>query len=122
MPEYTFEHLHLISEDPQKTADFYVKYLGAQMINVITTPSGAKAVRLKIKDAMIIISPRRTGNSFTGLEHFGMITDNLNNSLSELQIAGCTLRGETQVMPNGTRIAFILTPENVMVELLQYEN
>jgi catechol 2,3-dioxygenase-like lactoylglutathione lyase family enzyme len=120
MPDYTFEHLHLISEDPQKTADFYTKYMGAQVINIITTPSGAKAVRLKIKDSMIIISPKRANNPFLGLEHFGMITDNLSASLSELQLAGCTLQGEPQVMPNGTRIAFILTPEKVMIELLEY--
>ena len=30
MPDYTFEHLHLISEDPQKTADFYIKHMNAR--------------------------------------------------------------------------------------------
>ena len=30
MPSYTFDHIHLISPDPDKTADFYVKMFGGK--------------------------------------------------------------------------------------------
>ncbi len=119
MPDYDFEHVHLISEDPIKTADFYVKHLGARQVGVMTMPAGAKAVRLKIKDTLIIISPPRATPGGTGLEHFGLSTDNITASISELKAAGCTFRGEPVQISPTTTIAFFWTPDKVLIELVE---
>jgi catechol 2,3-dioxygenase-like lactoylglutathione lyase family enzyme len=119
MPKYTFEHVHLISEDPVKTADFYVKHLGAKLESTMTNPTGAKAVRIKINDTLIIVSPPRVNPPVYGLEHFGLTTDNMTATLGELKASGCTLRGEPLEIFPGTTIAFIKTPDGVLVELVE---
>jgi catechol 2,3-dioxygenase-like lactoylglutathione lyase family enzyme len=119
MPKYTFEHVHLISEDPTKTADFYVKHLGARIENVMTMPTGAKAVRLKIGETLIIVSPPRANPPVLGLEHFGLTTDNITATVAELKAAGCTFRGEPVEIFPGTTIAFFYTPDKVLIELVE---
>jgi catechol 2,3-dioxygenase-like lactoylglutathione lyase family enzyme len=119
MPNYNFEHIHLISNDPVKTADFYIKHLGANQESIMTTPTGAKAVRLKIKDTLIIVSPPRVTPPFLGLEHFGLTTDNMADTIGELKAAGCTFRGEPVEIFPGTTIAFFWTPDKVLVELVE---
>ncbi|HSW58808.1 MAG TPA: VOC family protein [Dehalococcoidales bacterium] len=122
MPDYNFEHVHLISENPLKSAEFYVKYLGAVQESVMNMPGGAKAVRLKIKDSLIIISPPRVSPPVFGLDHFGLTTDNMQASVAELKAAGCTFRGEPVELFPGTNIAFFWTPERVLVELVEEKN
>ena len=119
MPDYNFEHVHLISNDPVKTAEFYIKYLGAKQESIMTTPSGAKAVRLKIKDTLIIVSPPRVSPPVLGLEHFGLTTDNMTDAVHALKAAGCTFRDEPVEIFPGTTIAFFWTPEKVLIELLE---
>jgi catechol 2,3-dioxygenase-like lactoylglutathione lyase family enzyme len=119
MPNYNFEHIHLISEDPVKTADFYVKHLGAKQESTMTTPTGAKSVRLKIKDTLIIVSPARATPPVYGLEHFGIATDNMTATIGELKAAGCTFRGEPVEIFPGTTIAFFWTPDKVLIELVE---
>jgi catechol 2,3-dioxygenase-like lactoylglutathione lyase family enzyme len=85
----------------------------------MTTPTGAKAVRLKIKDTLIIVSPPRVTPPFLGLEHFGLTTDNMADTIGELKAAGCTFRGEPVEIFPGTTIAFFWTPDKVLVELVE---
>jgi lactoylglutathione lyase len=119
MPKYNFEHVHLISPDPVKTAEFYVKHLGARQESIMSMPNGAKAVRLKIGDTLIIISPPRGTPPVYGLEHFGLSTDNMTVTISELKAAGCTFRGEPMEISPGTTIAFFWTPDKVLIELVE---
>jgi catechol 2,3-dioxygenase-like lactoylglutathione lyase family enzyme len=119
MPNYAFEHIHLISNDPAKTADFYVKHLGAKLESSMTTATGAKAVRFKIKDTLVIVSPPRATPPVFGLEHFGLSTDNMTATIGELKAAGCTFRSEPVEIFPGTTIAFFWTPDKVLVELVE---
>jgi len=122
MTDYTFEHVHLVSDNPDKTAEFYVKYLGAKTDSVVTTPSGKKAVRIRLNEALIIISPSRDGSDFRGLEHFGLVTGDMAASISELSQAGCVFQGGPVKVTPGTTIAFFKTPEEVLIELVEYRS
>lgn len=119
MPNYKFEHIHLISNDPEKTADFYVKHLGAKMESVMALPGGLKGVRLKMDDQLIIVSPPRVKPPVLGLEHFGLTTDNMTASVADMKAAGCKMRDEPIEMSPGTKIAFFWTPEGVLIELVE---
>ena len=119
MPNYKFEHIHLISNDPEKTAEFYIKHLGAKQVSVMTLPGGLKGVRLTLNDQLIIISPPRVKPPILGLEHFGLTTDDMTASIAELKAVGCKIRDEPIEMSPGTRIAFFWTPEGVLIELVE---
>ncbi len=118
MPAYSYEHVHLISPEPEKTAEFYVKMLGARKESVTKVGPGTM-VRLTLNGSLLIISSARGQPAVYGLDHFGLSTDNLDASVAELKAAGCKFRMEpTEIMP-GTRIAFFFTPEKVLIELVE---
>jgi predicted enzyme related to lactoylglutathione lyase len=119
VPEYNYEHVHLISADPEKTADFYIRLLGAKQLASATLPGGMKMVRLDLGGSLIIISSSRVQPPVYGLDHFGLTTDDLDASVTELKAAGCKFRMEPTEIAPGTRIAFFWTPENVLIELVE---
>ncbi len=54
-----------------------------------------------------------------GTEHFGMKVDDLEGALKQCQEAGAKVTmTATQIRP-GTRIGFIMGPDNVLVELVE---
>jgi lactoylglutathione lyase len=118
MPKYDYEHIHLISPDPEKTAEFYIKMFGAKKES-ITKMGGGTMARLQLNGSLIIISSARVQPPVYGLDHFGLTTDDLDKSTAELKTAGCQFRMEpTEIVP-GTRIAFFWTPEKVLIELVE---
>ena len=117
MPNYQYEHVHIISADPEKTAQFYIKYLGAREEGRMNIP-GMFMVRLSLNGGLILITSGDQPANY-GLDHFGLTTDNLDESVKELKAAGCRFKMEpTQIAP-GTRIAFFWTPEDVLIELVE---
>jgi lactoylglutathione lyase len=118
MPKYAYDHVHLMSPDPVKTAQFYVKMFGAKISRTMSLPDGGKAVFLTIPGSNVIISPQK-GAPANGLEHWGMTTDDIEKTVTELKAAGCKFQMEiTQVGP-GLKIAFFYAPDNVLIELLE---
>lgn len=126
MPKYWFDHVHLVSPDPIKTAEFYQKTFGARKEGVQNLPDGRTLVSVALGDAALrITNPRKpplvpgmlpTGY---GIEHFGLRTDNLEAAVASLKSQGMKFVQEITVLPSGTKISFFLTPENVLVELLE---
>ena len=51
MLNYWFDHIHLVSPDPVKTAEFYVKMFGAKQVG-----SGRVTVSLDLNGTTILIS------------------------------------------------------------------
>ena len=127
MTKFWFDHLHLVVPDPEKTADFFVKAFGAEKVSVDKQPEGRIRAELYITGGrMIINTPQSNDNRSPdspqkryGTEHFGMKVDELDSALQQCQAAGGKLvREVTQIRP-GTRIAFFMAPDNVLVELLE---
>jgi lactoylglutathione lyase len=118
MPEYKFDHVHLISPDPDKTADFYMRHFGARLVNRMTLPGGS-ATFLHVNGASIIISTAIDTKRPAGLEHFGLCTDNIEKSIADLKAAGVKIQMEITEVAAGTRVAFFWAPENVLIELVE---
>ena len=127
MAKFWFDHLHLVVPDPAKTADFYVKAFGAEKVGINTLPDGRVRANLSITGGRMLIntptpadsrqpdSPRRR----YGTEHFGMKVDDLEGALQSCRAAGAQVTQEiTQARP-GVRIAFIMAPDNVLIELVE---
>lgn len=126
MPNYWFDHVHLVSSDPIKTAEFYEKTFGARRGDIQKLPDGRTLVSLELGEALIrVTNPKAqplvpsilpTGY---GIEHFGLRTDNLEAAVDELKAKGIKFVQDVTVLPSGVKISFFLTPEDVLVELLE---
>ena len=125
MTEFRFEHIHLRSADPEKTAAWYEKMLGARVIR--SQPDGAPRVDLKLGGIDVFIFHCKPGDGtkaapqtpYFGLDHFGLQIDNLDATMAELKAKGCEFtRGPITVRP-GLRVAFVRAPEDVSIELLE---
>ncbi len=119
MPSYVFDHIHLISADPNKTADFYVKMFGAKKIIRDLGP-GRQAVSVDLAGTSILI--RQAGDADKGepsLDHYGIRTDNLEAAIKELKAAGVEFTMEMRALRPDFKISFLRTPDGVSIELLQ---
>ena len=127
---YEFDHVHLKSEDPGTTADWYVKAFNFKIIKDSVRTFGDRFIRCESSDGTIInISGARTNeqmgngdsNAHWGLEHFGIKVANMEEEIKRLEKLGAKLlEGPIQV-PDGPLIAFIKAPIDVRIELLQYK-
>jgi catechol 2,3-dioxygenase-like lactoylglutathione lyase family enzyme len=127
MPTYQFDHIHLNSPDALKTAQFYEKMFGSQIMRVREIYGGA-VVRLDLNGQQALIGPPvgspplvpATLQPQYGLIHFGLRTDNLEKSVEELKAKGMTFVQDITPLSTGSKISYFLAPERVLVELQQY--
>ena len=126
---YSFNHVHLKSSDPGKTADWYVEAFGFEIVNDENPrPQGDRFIRCRTKDGVAInISGARTGElmgegdatAHWGLEHFGIEVDAIEAELKRLEGLGAeVLEGPTRTA-TGLSIAFIQAPDDVRIEVMQ---
>ena len=125
---YAVNHIHLKSADPKATADWFVKAFNVKIMSDTTRTFGDRFIVTRTEGGLNInISGARTGeklgpadaNAHFGLEHFGFDSSDMDADLKRLQGLGATLKeGPIQTGP-GARIAFIATPGDVRVELIQ---
>jgi methylmalonyl-CoA/ethylmalonyl-CoA epimerase len=125
MPDYWYDHVHLISADPVKTSQFYEEMFGAEKINQRELPGGGLSIELHISGSRILImktqSPLATppDKINAGLEHFGLKTDDIEAAVTDLKAKGVKIRDEVREIRNGVKIAFIWAPDNVLIELVE---
>jgi catechol 2,3-dioxygenase-like lactoylglutathione lyase family enzyme len=124
MPQFGFDHIHLRSPDPEATAQWYERMLGAEVVR--TTQEGKPRIDLKLGGQSIFIaqsdgSVAAPPNSpYQGLDHFGLIVQGgLDKAAAELKAKGVQFTMEPKQARPGVRIAFIRGPQNVSIELLE---
>ncbi len=118
MAKVRYDHVHLNSPDPLQTAEFYEKVLGATRDGVRDLPDGRIMVSLTLTGTRILISRPIADKPYDSLEHFGILTDNMEETVGQLKAYGIKFRNETQVQ-NGIKYAHFWAPDNVLVELIQ---
>lgn len=125
MTQYTFDHIHLFTNDPEGMAKYFHDMLGAEVIR--SSPGGQLRIDLKLGGANIFIldvsgNPKAVagaGHPYRGLDHFGLSVKDIDTVCAELKKKGAKFtRGPETIRP-GTRIAFIEGPDGVSVELLE---
>ena len=128
MQRYKYDHVHLVSPDPRGTATFYERAFNARRVAEGRYPDGGSRVELEIEGTRLLIrSPNSAEQSAEdnpagrhGLEHFGLRVDNIEAAVADLKAKGVEFIDEIQVsMPTGAKIAFLMAPDNVMIEILQ---
>ena len=63
--------------------------------------------------------PEAPAEPYLGLDHFGFTVDNLDEAAAELKQRGAEFTVEPFQLRPGVKIAFVLAPENVRIELLE---
>ena len=126
---YSFNHVHLKSSDPGKTADWYVQAFGFEIVNDENPrPQGDRFIRCRTKDGVAInISGARTGElmgegdatTHWGLEHFGIEVDDIEAELKRLEGLGAEVLEGPIKTATGLSIAFIQAPDDVRIEVMQ---
>ena len=127
MPGYWMDHVHLVSKDPMKTAEFYEKTFGAKKEDE-TLPDGRLLLSRILNNDSVTIkisNPRpkpliaNTLPDGCGLEHYGLWTDDIESAVTEMKGQGVKFVQEITALPSGTKISFFVTPDGDLVELLQ---
>ena len=117
MPDYWIDHIHLMSPEPVKTAEFYVTMFGAKQVSIHELGNGRVTVNLELNGVTILISQQAGDNAPTGLVHFGIGTGNLDEAVDDLKARGVEFTMDKREIRPGFKISFLLAPQNVPIEL-----
>jgi len=116
MTDYQFDHMHLTSADPVKTAEFYRQHFGAKLSGLHNMGDGRTVVKLTMNGVTILVT---TATEESGLAHFGIRTNDLESAVNALKAEGVEFtRDVTEIRP-GLKISFFKAPDNAIVELLE---
>ncbi|MCX7295975.1 MAG: VOC family protein [Hyphomicrobiales bacterium] len=124
MPNYTWDHVHLRTPDPEATAQWFERMLGAEVIR--STQQGAPRIDLKLGGANIFLAPVKSGDGvnappvtpYQGLDHFGLTVSGIDAVAADLKAKGVAFTMEPTVPRPGVKICFLRGPQGISIELL----
>jgi lactoylglutathione lyase len=125
MTEFSYDHVHLRSPDPEETARYYERMFGAEIIKSVMS-NGIGRTDMKLGGVMFFIAQvpadsdlaEKPEGSFVGLDHLGLRVRDIDRVCSELRAKGAEFTVEPKTIRPGVRIAFVRGPQNVLIELL----
>lgn len=117
MPDYWLDHIHLMSPDPVKTADFYEKMFAAKRVSMRDEGDGRAMAKLDLNGITILINQRTGDNAQVGLVHFGIRTDNLDEAVATMKAEGVEFTQDIREIRPDFKISFLKAPEDVSIEL-----
>jgi lactoylglutathione lyase len=123
MPSYTFDHVHLMSRDPEKTAQFYEKFFDAQRLWKREV-NGLVAISTKMEGVRFSIIEYKGNDNLmpsnkTGVDHLGIITDDIQTAVATLKAGGVKFHTEPYVFGPGVTVSYFWAPDDVLVELYE---
>ncbi len=126
MPNYTYDHIHLRTRDPEATTKYYHEMFGAKIIESVQS-DGLSRVDMDLNGLTIFVArvspaddvPVPPADPPMGLDHFGLRVDNLDEAAADLKSKGAELSMEPRDLRPGLRIAFVRAPDDVRIELLE---
>ena len=124
MVKCTWDHIHLRTPDPEATAQWFERMLGAEVLR--SMQQGKPRIDLKLGGANIFIAPVAAGDGvnappttpYQGLDHFGLSVSGIDAIAAELKAKGVEFTREPTTVRPGTRVCFIRGPQGISIELL----
>jgi catechol 2,3-dioxygenase-like lactoylglutathione lyase family enzyme len=124
MSNFTWDHVHLRTADPEAMAQWFAKMLGAEVVRSVQ--DGKPRIDLKVGGANIFIAPVAAGDGtnaaptipYRGLDHFGLCVSDIDAVAADLKAKGVAFTREPTTVRPGVRICFIRGPEGISIELL----
>lgn len=118
---FKVNHFHLKTPDPQKTAKWYVEFLGAKVVSERTDPNGKPTFRLDLHGIPLSVTSYIVGQRLEqhfGLEHIAIDTDDFAGEVAKIKKSGARILEERQ-LPDGRNVCFFEGPEGVRLEFLE---
>ncbi len=125
---FVVNHIHVKAKDPRAAADWFKRAFNVEIVSDTVRSFGDRFVITKTEGGLAInISNERSGeklgpadgDAHYGLEHFGFDTDDIEADIERLKSIGATIKEGPIDLEDGRRIAFITTPEDTRIELIQ---
>lgn len=121
-----FDHVHVISKDPEASVNWFVDNLGGVRGEGVVFKE-APQIPVQFNGATVIVRGERTGESARdksgfewGTDHFAFeVSGDFDAYCDELKKKGVKFTVEPVQFNPKTRIAFIEAPDGVSIELLQ---
>ena len=122
----TYHHVHLISEDTRKTAEWYAEFLGGEIVRDDEL-RGARNVRVLLGECQLYIRGIRAtdkiggsaGEQRLGIDHFCFQVDDIEGLLEGFVAKGGEISEPLFELPSGNRAAFVSGPDGIVMELIQ---
>jgi catechol 2,3-dioxygenase-like lactoylglutathione lyase family enzyme len=117
-----FDHIHLRSPDPEATATWFERMMGAQVLR--TLQQGKPRIDVKLGGINIFIAAAGSDvnaaptTPYQGLDHFGLTVSGIDAIAADLKAKGVEFTKDVQTARPGVRICFIRGPQGVSIELL----
>ena len=121
-----FHHVHLVSQDPRATAQWYVQHLGGR-ISQEGDVRGSMRVRLQLGEARLNVRAPRPGETLVtpgegkliGIDHFALSVDELEGMMGKLEKNGVKIVEPIFTTPDGGRAFFIEGPDGILIEIME---
>jgi len=135
-PAFAFDHVHIISENPRKSAEWYVEMFGATIAKD-TVARGAPQIFVSLGGMTILIRGRRPGeepaparpirpysdfssHNAWGTDHFGFLyKGDLAALCDTLRAKGVSFPVELKAGVGGSLLCYVAAPDGVSIELMQ---
>lgn len=124
MIAYSYDHIHIRSRAPMETARYFNKMFDAEIKESIQS-DGQQRVDVNLNGLAIFIAkaddatPEALKDPHLGLDHFGLRVNNLEEAVAQLKERGAEFSVEPHSIRPGVSIAFVRTPDDVRIELLE---
>ncbi|MBI4311039.1 MAG: VOC family protein [Chloroflexi bacterium] len=119
---YKLNHLHMKSPDPQKTARWYVDYLGAKVVAENRNAEGRiTSYRLDLHGVPVNVTGLVEGQKLEqhwGLEHVAIDAGDFEAEVARIKGSGAKVL-EERLLPDGRRVCFFEGPEGVRLEFME---
>jgi lactoylglutathione lyase len=124
MANFTWDHVHLRTPDPEAMARWFEHTLGAQVLR--STQQGKPRIDLKLGGANIFLAEVKPGDGvnaapttpYQGLDHFGLTVSGIDAVAADLKKKGVEFTKEPHSPRPGIKICFIRGPQGISIELL----
>ena len=114
---FKLNHLHLKTEDPEATANFYVETLGAKIVS----RNASGGIRLDLHGLSLnvtrFLESQKRAQSL-GMEHIAIDSDEYDSVVTKLKARNAKILEET-VVTGGRRACFFEGPDGVQLEFIE---
>ena len=123
--EFAFDHIHVFCTDLPASERWFVDGLGGKLLRRRIV-SGTPASDVELAGVAIFLRGPRPGQvaaddwvNLTGINHFGLAVRDLDETARVLKERGIQFSVEPFQLQPDLRIAFIVGPDGLRIELLQ---
>lgn len=126
---FRINHVHIKAIDAAAAAGWFMQALGFRLLSDDVRPVGDRFIRCQTGDGRLNInfSGQRTGETLAAapvglhldLEHFGLDSQDIESDVARLTGLGARLEDGPRPGRDGQRVAFLRTPHQVLIELIQ---